>query len=210
VLIFGGAPLAVTPRLQQRIAALSAPYIVAADGGAHTALAFGLRPDIVIGDLDSLADDTRTHLTGVRFETYPRAKDATDAELAIDHAMRRAPTALLLLGFLNGPRLDMSLANVLLLRMAPQAVLLDERNEASLVRGGEAHSWQPELDEVISLLPLSGDCEGVRATGMRYPLDGETLKLSRTRGISNEPASETVRVSLERGELLITRHFARL
>jgi hypothetical protein len=39
--VFGGAPLALTDRLWRRLHGLQAPYVVAADGGAATALAFG-------------------------------------------------------------------------------------------------------------------------------------------------------------------------
>ncbi|HET6318199.1 MAG TPA: thiamine diphosphokinase, partial [Chloroflexota bacterium] len=143
--VFAGAPLQVTPRLSQRLEALANLYVVAADSGAATALAFGLKPDVVIGDLDSISDATRAQLQGVEFRTYPRAKDATDSELAIQHALQARPKELLLLGFLNGPRLDMTLANLLLLlALAPGAVMVDERNEASLLRGGGSRTWQPE------------------------------------------------------------------
>ncbi len=209
--VFAGAPLQVTPRLSQRLAALTDPYVIAADSGAATALAFGFTPDIVIGDMDSLGDATREQLQGVPFDTFPRAKDATDSELALSHAMRTRQDDLLLLGFLNGPRLDMTLANVLLLRHAPpNTVLLDERNEARLLRSGQAHTWHPEPEELLSLLPLNGDCEGVRTSGLLYPLHAERLEFGRARGVSNEPDAHTASVSVESGLLLLIRHFARL
>jgi len=208
--IFAGAPLQVTPRLTGRLAALARPYVIAADSGAATALSFGLRPDVVIGDLDSISEGTRAQLQGVRFETYPRAKDATDSQLALQHALRLQPSELLLLGFLNGPRLDMTLSNVLLLMNGPTATLLDERNEARLLRSGQSRTWLPEPDEVITLLPLAGDCEGVTTDGMRFPLNGERLVFGDSRGVSNEPSESTVAVSIGTGALLIVRHFARL
>jgi thiamine pyrophosphokinase len=208
--VFAGAPLQVTPRLRQRLARLENPCIIAADSGASTALAFGMRPDVVIGDFDSLDDATRSHLHGVRFETFPRAKDATDSELAVEHALQQQPEELLLLGFLNGPRLDMTLGNTLLLLNVPHATLLDERNEAHLLLGPAEHRWSPEPDELISLLPLTGDCDGVRTEGMLYPLESETLHVGASRGISNEPRAVRVGVSLTDGKLLIVRHFARL
>lgn len=58
--------------------------LIAADSGLDTALQFGLVPDFVIGDMDSVKDNlfiqacdkTRTHL-------FPRDKDFTDTELAV-------------------------------------------------------------------------------------------------------------------------------
>lgn len=211
--VFAGAPLEVTGRLRARIAALDKPRIIAADGGAATALAFGLHPDIVVGDFDSLDRATQEELAhlGVPFERHPRAKDATDGQLALQYALHVQPTSLLLLGYLNGPRLDMTLSAALLLALAPiRAVLADERNECLLLRGPQHHRWAAEPDELISLLPLAGDCLGVRTEGLRYPLGGERLVFGDTRGISNEPVAHQVSATLESGLLLLTRHFARL
>jgi len=49
--VFAAAPLALNARTSARLAELDQPYVVAADGGAATALAFGFQPDVVVGDL---------------------------------------------------------------------------------------------------------------------------------------------------------------
>jgi thiamine pyrophosphokinase len=213
VVVFAGAPLQPVSRLLARLAALETPYVIAADSGAATALAFGLQPDLVIGDLDSLDSATRSELLqrGVPFETYPRAKDATDSQLALARALQEAPEQLLLLGLLNGPRLDMTVANVLLLGLAPsRTAVLDEDNEAVILLGPDQHNWHAQPQELISLLPLGGDVEGVTTSGLLYTLSGETLKFGDSRGVSNEPVDANVAVALENGRLLIVRHFPRL
>jgi len=213
VVVFAGAPLRPTPRLLARLRELRRPFVIAADSGAATALAFGIQPDLVIGDLDSIDDATRTRLQrdGVPFETYPRAKDATDSQLALERAIREAPEELLLLGFVNGPRLDMTVANVLLLALAPSGTaLLDEESEGWILHGPAKHRWAAESSELISLLPLGGNAEGVRTEGLLYPLNGEALRFGDTRGVSNEPNQSEVAVALQAGRLLIVRHFPRL
>jgi len=210
VVVFAGAPLRPTPRLLARLRELSKPFVIAADSGAATALAFDMLPDLVIGDLDSIDDATRTRLQrdGVPFETYPRAKDATDSQLALERAIREAPEELLLLGFVNGPRLDMTVANVLLLALSPSGTaLLDEESEARILHGPAKHCWAAESSELISLLPLGGNAEGVRTEGLLYPLNGEALRFGDTRGVSNEPSQSEVAVALQEGRLLIVRHF---
>jgi len=59
--------------------------IIAANGGTRHALAAGLMPHHVIGDLDSLPADLRTRLTaqGTIFHPHPPAKNETDLELAL-------------------------------------------------------------------------------------------------------------------------------
>jgi thiamine pyrophosphokinase len=212
-IVFAGAPLEPTPHLHARIAELGPATIIAADSGATTALAFGLRPDLVVGDLDSLEPATRAELErqGVPFQLYPRAKDATDGQLALEHALSLNPSSVLLLGFLGGQRLDMALSSVLLLLTTPARVnLLDEHNECLLLRGPDDHAWSAQRGELISLIPLNGDCQGVTTTGLRFPLRDEPLILGQTRGVSNEPLAEQVRVTLASGTLLLARHFARL
>jgi thiamine pyrophosphokinase len=209
-LVFAAAPLEPTPRITARLAELEPPYVVAADGGAATALAFGYQPDVVVGDLDSIDAPVLADLRrrGVPIETHPRDKDATDGQLAIERALKVQPASLWLLGFLGGPRLDQALAHVLFLaRLGTSAVMLDERNECLLLLPGTSHTWPTEPDEIVSLIPLTAAVSGIVTHGLRWPLQAGRLQLGDTRGVSNEPNAPEARVSIERGQLLITRHF---
>ena len=70
--------------------------IIGADGGAARALAWGLVPHLVIGDMDSLSSEDRQALAerGCRFIEHPRAKDETDLELALNYASERGASSL--------------------------------------------------------------------------------------------------------------------
>ena len=83
---------------------------------SHHARALGLRVDLVVGDLDSVdaADLEAAVADGTEVERHPTAKDATDLELALDAAVARGATRVLVVGA-HGGRLDHFLANVLLL-----------------------------------------------------------------------------------------------
>jgi thiamine pyrophosphokinase len=209
--VFGGVPVAPTARLRRRLAEGRPHLVVAADSGAATALAFGLVPDIVVGDMDSLSPALIADLERrkVAIERHPRDKDATDGELAVEWALATRPdAAVLLVGFLGGPRLDQAAANLQLLAALPSGVtVLDELNEGRLVRSGEELTWVAEPDELVSLVSLAGDARGVTTEGLRWQLDNSTLPLGATRGVSNEPAGGGVRVRLREGILLVTRHF---
>jgi thiamine pyrophosphokinase len=117
-----------------------------------------------------------------------------------------------LLGAL-GARWDMTLANVMLLA-APelagcQVRILDGAQEISLVRGGETHRYEGNAGDLLSLIPLIDIAKNVCVTGLEYPLNGESLYFSATRGISNVFCNRTATVFLEEGLLLcVVQHFA--
>jgi len=184
--------------------------VIGADGGAAHALALGWRPDLVIGDLDSLApeDADRLALAGVPLERWPVAKDESDLELALRAALRRSPAPVTVLGALGGPRLDHELANVWLLALPAadrgrRVTLLDARSRVRLLRGPGDLELQGRAGDLVTLLPFAGPARGVRTTGLAYRLDGATLAVGPSRGLSNVRMGERAAVSLERGRLLI-------
>lgn len=203
----------VTERLARRLAMFHDPLVVAADGGAATAFAFGCVPHVVLGDLDSIPPETLEDVRrrGISIEAFPRDKDLIDGELALDRALQAGAQRVLLLGFLGGPRLDMMLANISLLSRARSAelTLADARNEVTVMCGEGARSWQAEPGELVSLVPAAGPVEGVATRGLRWPLADATLALGETRGVSNEPTGiEPVTIAIRSGTLLVARHYS--
>lgn len=181
--------------------------LIAADGGAHHALAMGLLPRVVVGDLDSLEPEVVAALVaqGVEMERYPAAKDKTDLELAIERAMRDGADEVVMLGALGG-RLDQALANVLLMAHHdwPATIHLVDANEiATVIHGGETMTLQAAPGSTMSLLPLSAEVTGITYTGMLYPLDNATLALGSTRGVSNEVLSQPATVRIATGIALV-------
>ncbi len=187
-------------------------FRIAADGGLHHLRRLGLEPDLVIGDLDSLAPEEIEQLRRghVRVEQHPVHKDETDLELAVDAALQAGCTTLFILGALGG-RLDMTLANIFLLAL-PELSGIDARledgiEEVFLIRpGGDAEGAGRMIDgrpgDRVSLLPLGGPARGIRTGGLYYPLRGETLYPERTRGVSNLMVEAQAQVTVEEGVLI--------
>ena len=186
-----------------------ADRIVAADGGAAAALQLGLRPDLVIGDLDSIApaDLQRVHALGIPVEARPRAKEESDTELALGAALGSGPAAVTILGALGGSRFDHALANVWLLALPGLAgyevVLLDARCRVRLLRGPGRVALRGPVGDLVSLLPFAGPAEGVSTEGLAYPLREEPLTAGPSRGLSNVRRQSEATVSLRSGALLI-------
>ena len=180
--------------------------IVAADGGARHALAAGLTPAHVIGDLDSVPAEIRARLeaAGTVFHIHPPTKDETDLELALLWATAQGADEIVVLGALGG-RPHQALANLLLLTLPAltgHAVLVHSGDwEIRLLRGGETLRLRGHPGDTLSLLPLGGDAEGVTTRGLAYPLHDETLRFGPARGVSNVFAGEAIAVTLEKGML---------
>ena len=85
LLICNGTP--PTRTLARRLAA-RAELIVAADGGANIALRLGLRPDVIIGDLDSIKPASRKACASSLIIQVKR-QDNTDLEKALDYLRAR-------------------------------------------------------------------------------------------------------------------------
>lgn len=191
-----------------RAIAGSAQRLICADGGARHALAWGLRPDVVVGDMDSLDEESarRLEAAGCRLVRHPVHKDETDLELALDLALVEGATEITILGALGG-RLDQTLANILLLanprfRRAPITIC---EGPDRLWLGGSPVVVRGKAGDVVSLLPLSAEVAGVATAGLQYPLRGETLYLGSTRGISNVMLGDEAIVTFEGGLLLVSR-----
>ena len=90
--------------------------VIAADHGAAHARAWGWPLHLLVGDLDSLSAEEAALVTaaGVPVITAPAAKDETDLELALAHALARGASEIIICAALGG-RTDHMLANVLLL-----------------------------------------------------------------------------------------------
>jgi thiamine pyrophosphokinase len=178
--------------------------VIAADGGAEHALRLGLAVDVAVGDCDSISPAAlAVERAGARLERHPRAKDATDLELALDLVLTFRPRRVLVIGSGDG-RADHALGQLLLLASdAYQDVDVDARlGRAAVHVVRRPRSLVGVLGELVSLFALHGPAEGVVTEGLQYPLRGETLVPGSSRGVSNAFAAEQARVTLARGVLL--------
>jgi thiamine pyrophosphokinase len=186
-----------------------ADMVIAADGGAAALDRIGRRPDLLVGDLDSIEPTVVERLAAarVRVEQHPPDKEAADTELAIGAAFEAGATAVTILGAMGGDRLDHELANLFLLA-DPAMASHDVRvvHGRTLVRAAHATDRlvvDGAVGDLVTLLPVGGDAHGVSTEGLRWPLSGATLWLGRSRGLSNEVVEAPATVQVGAGTLLV-------
>jgi len=206
-------------------AAALAPYTVklipddaillAVDGGLDHALAAGLEPSGLIGDLDSVTDEGLAWAArNATITRHPTDKNQTDTELALALAVTMDPEHLTLIG--GGDRLDHTIAGIgalgaLALTSIPTLDAWWDGQHIRVIQGPGKATLRLVPGSTMSLLALHGPCTSVRLTGARWELDEVDLDAVVGLGMSNEVPEGTgvaegvaeVEVSLSGGILTI-------
>jgi thiamine pyrophosphokinase len=181
-------------------------FIICADGGTRHALDLGVRPNLAIGDMDSVENEIFQQLrqSAVEIDLFPRDKNETDLELAIHKAVALNPSDILIIAALGG-RIDQTLANIALLanpQFAAINIKLDDGLEEIFFCRDQVRVAGSSGD-ILSLIPWGGPVHGVQTENLKWRLDKETLYPDKTRGISNEMLSSAANVRIDSGLLLI-------
>jgi len=161
--------------------------VVAADGGAARALAYGVMPDAVIGDFDSFEPALRAQIPAERLHDAPD-QNRTDFDKALSSIEARLVLAV---GF-TGQRLDHELAvyNALLRHQGSPAIVVGSVDIAFHARA-EVNLTLP-IGTRLSLFPFK-DVEMV-SKGLKWPTDGLLFSPTGRVGTSNETAAAQVQL----------------
>jgi thiamine pyrophosphokinase len=189
------------PRVVRELAS-SSNFVACANGGTKHALRLGIRPDVVIGDLDSLSTTLRRHLKHVKIVELAD-QNKTDLEKGILFLLRRKAKHITVVGA-TGRRIDQTIANIgLLVKYARKASLtfVDSTGEIEVVQSRT--KFLAKVGTTISLIPTS---KPVRVTtkGLRFALKNEMLEFG-SRGVSNEVIAPTVEIRVRGGTLFLVK-----
>lgn len=204
-----------------------ASLIIAADSGLDQLHAWGVEPQIIVGDFDSISHrnllETYAHTEII---SAPKDKDYTDTELALEQATSRGVDQVILIGGGEG-RLDHSLALLSLFQpespykaptrwyTAKECIIFQEV-------GTSKYAW--DLGSRLSFFPLTPEIE-VESMGLVWNVSalntekvlgkegtaskGGSLDSKGSLGysLSNRTAKETQSITVRRGRLLIIQCF---
>ncbi len=181
-------------------------FIICADNGLTHAKKLAITPNFIIGDFDSIDKETLEEFKHIEIRKLNPVKDETDTECAIDYAIERGATEIIVYGGI-GHRFDHSLANVHLLAKAlDQRVKAQLRNENNVVYIVDNHiEINACIGELVSLIPLTETVMGVNTTGLFYSLENGSFQIGKPYGVSNYMTSTTATISIKSGKLLVIR-----
>lgn len=182
-------------------------YIICADGGAQYAYQMKLMPDMIVGDFDSISQDVRHYFErNIELYSFPKEKDDTDTQLAIDIALDKGADYIGLFGC-TGSRLDHTLSNIFNLFYIREnnvkGIIIDDNNELFLAESETVISG--EKGDLVSLISLSEKTLDITLKGFKYPLNKATLIRKHSLGISNELKDKKAFIWKGEGDLLVVR-----
>lgn len=176
---------------------------IAADSGLRNARLLGERVDIMLGDMDSVGDESLPE--GAERLLFPPEKDLTDAHLAVETAIARGADDIVIIGGLDG-RLDhtLSLMGIIedLTEQGLHIVALSGDNRIRYIKS--TSTLLPRSGyKYLSLIAADKKVKGVSVEGCKYPLKNATLTTRLQFAVSNEIVENCALVSVRRGGLFI-------
>lgn len=198
-MIFGAAPSIDGNKVQELAKEC---FLIAADGGLKHILSLGLKPDLLIGDFDSINRPVEQQCETI---VLPAEKDDTDTIAAIRLAVERGFQEIYLAGGTGG-RLDHTIANLTALAWTVErgirAYLLSGEGIIFCIRDTSVQVPKGNT-RYLSVFAWNGTAEGVNLSGVKYPLHNATLTSTFPLGVSNEILGESAEISVSKGMLLI-------
>lgn len=183
----------------------SSDYIIAVDGGGRHCKALNLQPHLALGDFDSLDKRILDYYRreNVEILEFPCDKNYIDLALALDVALERGYEDIVVYGALGGKRIDMELANLLLISRYEQDIRLEDENRwISLIYPGKDIVIKNRKAYYFSLIPLSARLITAASTGLKYQLLDLEFSIGETRSISNEIVADYCQVAVKEGRAL--------
>ncbi|MFX0549116.1 thiamine diphosphokinase [Hathewaya histolytica] len=181
-------------------------FIIASDSGAEATLKYNLTPNMIVGDLDSISEDTYMYYLnkGCKFVRYSPEKDFTDTELAIEEAINIGSDEIILFGC-TGTRLDHVLANLgLLVDYYERGIninLIDDNNEVFVIQ--KPIKISGVKGKIFSLQAFRENVNKLTIKNAKYELLNHNLKAGSPLTVSNEFLDGEAYIGFESGTLLV-------
>lgn len=207
IAIVAGGPCSLVPNIKDYQDEVD--YWIGVDKGTECIVKYQLPLYLAIGDFDSVNKETLVSMKkyAENVKRFPVAKDKTDLELALDHAIGMRPDKIYLFGATGG-RLDHELANIQLLyklqEMNIHAIMIDKQNMLCVYLPGSYQINQDQLYSIISFIPFD-PVVGLTLSGFKYPLINGTVSFGSTRCVSNQLISGSGTFSFRTGILIVIK-----
>lgn len=181
--------------------------IICADSGGECLYEYGIVPKYLIGDFDSISRNVLKFFFNCEsciIEKYPKDKDFTDTELALNKAISLEADEIVFLGCI-GSRIDHILGNLGLLKVClkhnVKAVIKDEHNEIFLAN--KSIDLKKDDKKYFSIQAFGAEIKKLSIIGAKFDLKDYDLTPGDPLTVSNEFIGIPVHISFNEGLLLV-------
>ena len=180
-------------------------FLVCTDGAANLLSQTKVIPNLIIGDLDSISDEAKSFFNEKTTIVCKESQYASDLEKALDACLDSGFDEVIVAG-LKGGRVDHTLTNFAILAKYSEKLKIDYVDDEGY--GLLCSKTRPSLDinttkgTTVSLVPLV-NTEGIKTSGLLYPLHNDTLGPGIREGLSNQAISNHIKLEISTGCLFV-------
>lgn len=196
--IFGAGPIAAPLKFNP---CPTRDFVIAADAGYNFLFQQGIKPDLLVGDLDSLGFTPED----IELVQFPTVKDDTDMMLAINEAKKRGYNKFIIYGGIGG-RPEFTLANLQILYNIVNSgnicYFVGSGSLITAVKNGTL-KFDENFKGRVSVFAAGESAQGVTLSGLKYPLSNAVVKSDFPIGVSNEFIKNKGSISVSDGTLFV-------
>ena len=177
-------------------------YVIAADRGFELCGKMGIKPDLAVGDWDSLDSPPE----GCPVINLPVEKDDTDTLAAIKIGLDKGFNEFHILFGAGGKRVDHTLANIQCLlylsKRKKSGYLYFKESVITAVTNGFLH-FLNNVQGDLAIFAADGTAHGVYEWGLKYSLDNADVSCDFPIGVSNSFTGQESGIKVKDGSLYI-------
>ena len=184
--------------------------LIAVDGGLGIFKQTGMKPDIIIGDFDSIDNSLKAEYMGHKFIEIPAEnKMFTDCEFALKYCREKKVGKIVIYGGIDTSfETDHLLGNVFLLfayKKQFESIIMRDYCQEIIPLENETYQGTGKPGDFISIVPISDEIK-FESTGLKYDSGGQAFKFGATTPLRNELSENEFKIELT-GRALLVVHF---
>lgn len=184
--------------------------VIAADGGLRFFIDNNIKPDVIVGDMDSIDSDNIVRFPkAVIAEVSTEGKSLTDGELALGWCVGNNITDVAIYGGIDTLyETDHLLGNIFMMfdyKDKFSSIKMRDYCQEIIPLEDDEYTGEGKPDDMLSVIPLSDEIV-YEADGLKYDPGGRVYKFGQTTPLRNELADSRFRI-IVKGRAVIVSHY---
>tara|TARA_Y100001973_G_C5053286_1_gene258833 strand:+ start:88 stop:705 length:618 start_codon:yes stop_codon:yes gene_type:complete len=178
-------------------------YVVGVDSGTEYLYKLFLKPDLIIGDLDSINTKTldRAKKDAAEIISYEINKDKTDFELALNYLKINNYENITIIGGESG-ELDHLFGNLLAISAFHKKEYIEWKQSDKNIIFLNSEIINVDSGKIFSLIPLS-TLQGVSINGARWNIKNENIDYGSSKTLRNITNTNILKIRVDSGKFCL-------